>query len=71
MEIREPEVLTDGGPWAEHDMSCPVCGIRHSVLDLSYGVFLPCWVCQREGWQLRRSSKLWQRIKRGLKAIGF
>jgi hypothetical protein len=50
--ILSPVVYTDGGPWAQHNFPCPVCRGRRAVLDLSQGVFAPCWECQRSGWRL-------------------
>lgn len=57
-ELHQPVVITDGGPWAEHDHACAVCSARHSVLDLNTGMFQPCWGCQQDGWYLVRSKPL-------------
>ena len=51
VEIHRPTIVTDGGPWAEHDRACAVCHERKAVLDLNAGVFLPCGICSRE-WAL-------------------
>lgn len=52
-EIHEPVIVTDGGPWAEHDQACPVCRMNKAVLDFHYGIFQPCWQCQKIGWMTR------------------
>ena len=55
-----PVVHTDGGPWATHDMPCPVLGPPHkAVLDLGTGVFHPSWEAQRQGWALIKRKKCW------------
>jgi hypothetical protein len=59
MELAKIEVVTDGGPWAEHNMPCAVCREHHAVLDLSCGVMEPCWRCQRDGWKLTRVKRRW------------
>ena len=48
--IHEPVVFTDGGPWAEHDVACSICGERKAILVLNTGRYRPCRPCQREGW---------------------
>lgn len=54
MDPRLPTIVTDGGPWAEHDQACAVCSVRCAVLDIGTGIFHPCWACQRVGWRLLR-----------------
>jgi hypothetical protein len=54
-------IVSDGGPWALHDMPCPVCVEQKAVLDLNTGRFGPCGECQREGWRLTRARKPWWR----------
>jgi hypothetical protein len=49
MEIHKPNIITDGGPWAEHDMACSVCHRNKAVLQLNTYRFLPCWKCQEKG----------------------
>ena len=56
--------IRDEGLWADHNMPCSVCGIRHAVLFLNSGVFEPCWECQDRGWRLRRKGKWWHRASR-------
>jgi hypothetical protein len=53
MKIHEPVIVSDGGPWAEHDMACAVCHEETAVLDIGTGVFHPCWRCARQGWEIR------------------
>ena len=50
--LLQPTVITDGGPWAEHDMPCAVCRVRPAVLNLNVGMFEPCWTCQEQGFRL-------------------
>lgn len=48
-----PTVVTDGGPWATHDMPCCICHqTEHAVLNLNEGVFQPSWKAQKKGWKL-------------------
>lgn len=58
MEVRKPEIFTDGGPWAEHDQACAICHQRKAVLILNTYVFQPCWTCQSQGYEIRR-KKFW------------
>lgn len=53
-------VVTDGGPWAKHNMPCPVCAINVAIMNLNEGIFEPCWMCTRDGWQLRK-KRWWNR----------
>lgn len=48
------------GPAAEHDMPCAVCRQAPAVLDLSIGVFRPCWKCQ-ESWNMAHRPVLMPR----------
>ena len=57
MERHRPEIFTDGGPWADHDMPCAVCHVNSAVLNLNDASFHPCWSCIAEGWVLRRPRK--------------
>jgi hypothetical protein len=50
LNLPEMKVFTDGGPWAEHNHPCAVCRERHSILDLSIGVMMPCRECHARGW---------------------
>ena len=60
-----PKVVTDGGPWADHNMPCAVCWSRAAVLNLNDGVFEPCWECQRTGFKLKRPSRRqWRKYRR-------
>lgn len=55
-----PTVVTDGGPWAAHNMPCPVCITRGAMLNLDDGVFHPCDRCRLSGWNLKQRRK-WKR----------
>lgn len=55
--MHEAIIITDGGPWASHDQACPVCQQRKAVLDLSAGMFQPCWGCQAGRWRVHRRSR--------------
>jgi hypothetical protein len=67
MRLHVPVILTDGGPWAEHDHACSVCAINSSVLNLNTGIFEPCWLCQGSGWRTTQLSRfaLWRRRRKG------
>lgn len=58
-DLHEPVIVTDGGPWAEHDMACAVCHQRKAVLELHSGNFQPCWSCQSQGWMITRRRRRW------------
>lgn len=60
--MHQPVVITDGGPWADHDVACPVCRERKAVLFLNEGVFWPCDVCRRIGWRLWRVPRWLRRF---------
>jgi len=51
MELAKIDVDDFGGsPFAEHNMPCAICGVKHAMLELNYGRFQPCCGCQSEGW---------------------
>jgi hypothetical protein len=56
MEIAKIEIVTDGGPWAEHNMPCPICWEKSAVLNMSTNRFDACWDCQKEGWHVCRTK---------------
>lgn len=60
MELFQPTVITDGGPWASHNMPCAVCRKESAVLDLNTGIFHPCFTCQQK-YELRELPK-WKRM---------
>jgi hypothetical protein len=60
MELLKPTIVTDGGPWAKHNMPCAVCSIKPAVYNLNTGVFEPCWQCQRLGWKLTLMKAWWK-----------
>lgn len=39
-DLAEQIMVTDGGPWASHNVVCAVCGERGAMLDLNLGIFL-------------------------------
>jgi hypothetical protein len=53
-KLAEINVVTDGGPWALHNMPCAVCGVNHAVIELWNGHYQPCWKCQNIGYRLLR-----------------
>lgn len=59
MELLKVEIVTDGGPWAEHNMPCAVCYKQYAVIQLNTWRFHPCWDCQKQGFNLTHAkSKL-------------
>ncbi len=56
MKEFEIEIVTDGGPWATHNMPCAICHKEHAVLDLETAIFYPCWKCQKQ-WVLKKKNK--------------
>lgn len=55
-------IKTDGGPWAEHNMPCPICKGNKAIMDLDGWVFHPCGSCRQNGWVLKKSKfLLWLR----------
>lgn len=55
MEKTEIKIETDGGPWADHNMPCPVCWENKAVYHTNTGRFDVCWKCQKEGWHVCRT----------------
>lgn len=62
LPVHQPEIITDGGPWAEHDMACAVCHTSKAVIDVGTGVFQPCWECQNTGYRLVYKKRWWTKI---------
>jgi hypothetical protein len=52
MKLLEPTIVSDGGPWAHHDMPCCVYRDQPATLDLSSGIFLPGASARDDGWML-------------------
>jgi len=67
--LMQPTIVTDGGPWASHNMPCAVCHGNPAVLDVGSGTFAPCWFCQRQGWVL--VNVRWARLRRWLAARAY
>ena len=61
MELLRIDILTDGGPWADHNYPCPVYREEHAVLDLSTDTFHPSWKAQSEGYMIVKIERLWAR----------
>lgn len=61
LPVLDVTIVTDGGPWAQHNHPCPVCGDRHAIMDLGGGVFGPCGECTAEGWSLTYRRRRWWR----------
>lgn len=62
MKLLEVNIVSDGGPWAMHNMPCAICLKKKAVLHLDTYVFYPCWSCQKE-WKLKkRRMSWWNRI---------
>jgi len=59
----KPTVITDGGPWATHNMPCAVLNqTEKAVLDMNSNVFQPSWKAQSEGWRLVHARSWFQRF---------
>lgn len=71
METHYPDIVTDGGPWADHDMACPVYYLsKPAVLDLNTGVFHPSWKAQDQGWRLVKITNRFQRFCLWISGVG-
>lgn len=47
------EVKTEEhGMGATHNMPCPVCHIKHAMLNMNRATFGPCDSCKIDGWEL-------------------
>lgn len=62
MQARKPNIVSDGGPWAEHDQACAV---RHdipakAVYNCNTRVFEPSWNAQSDGWRIVRVRNKFQ-----------
>lgn len=62
-------VTTDGGPWATHNMPCPVCHTARAMMNLDGWIFQPCDECSEAGWELKLKSQAWPKrlLNRDLK----
>lgn len=47
-------IFTDGGPWAMHNMPCPIHCDKKAVLDVGSGIFYPSHQAVMEGWVLAK-----------------
>lgn len=57
MKPYDPIIHTDGGPWAEHDMPCPVFVGESAVLNLASGRFQTSHHARECGWRIIRAPK--------------
>jgi len=62
MKPFEINIVTDGGPWVEHDYPCPVYSNLNGVYDMDKGIFKPSWVAQKRGWNLVHADTWLKRI---------
>jgi len=70
-KIHHPKVVTDGGPWATHDMACAVySGSKPAVIDLNQGVFFPSWEAQSKGWRLIKVTNRFQHFVLQILGLG-
>ncbi len=57
----KPTIVTDGGPWAEHNMPCAIYDqSEKAVLNLNKNVFEPSWKAQQNGWHLIKVKNKFQ-----------
>lgn len=63
METHKPTIEVHG-PVAFHDQACAVYHNEpaSAVLDLSTGVFQPCWQAQQYGWRLVKADTWFKRL---------
>jgi len=51
MRTAKIDFITDGGPWVNHNMPCPINWTKEkAVFDMNQNVFVPSWKAQEEGW---------------------
>lgn len=70
-EMHKPVVHTDGGPWAFHDVACPVCSENKAIVYLNDGTFQPCSTCAEQGWTLYQMSKLQRKRKQWMSKLFY
>lgn len=57
--------VRDHGIFAEHDMLCAIRGCENTaVLDMTTGVYQPCWTCQRDWLLTPRKVPWWRKLFR-------
>ena len=65
MKHKKPIIVSDGGPWATHDVPCPIYWESESaILDMEKGQFHPSWKAQKEGWRLVKFPRWMLRISK-------
>lgn len=62
MQMHQPTIEFHG-PAAVHDMACAVCRENKAIYQCNEGVFLPCWGCQSNGFQLLYAPILFKIIR--------
>jgi hypothetical protein len=71
LPMHQVRIVTDGGPWAIHDMPCPVCQRFKAILVLETGHFGPCSFCAQEGYELVRRSPALRRIRNFWRSLSW
>lgn len=75
MNLWQPTIETDGGPWATHNMPCPVCLNKKAIIYLNDGSFHPCGECQMKGWVLKKEilwkKKITSTLKKAIQPLSF
>ena len=62
MQVMKIDIVTDGGPWAEHNYPCPVYTNCKAVLDLDKGIFQPSWIAQKHGYHIIHANTWIKRL---------
>lgn len=60
-ELLSPTIVHHG-PAATHNMPCAVCRVRPAVYYINRDVFMPCWSCRQDGWELVRPESWWKKL---------
>lgn len=56
MKLAEIVIRTDGGPWVEHNMPCPIYGDEPAVYCMNTGIFKPSRAAQRDGYAVTKAD---------------
>ena len=62
LKVMKPKVITDGGPWAFHNMPCAVYQDKKAVLNLGKGIYGPSWKAKSHGYILVKVPKWLRRL---------
>lgn len=49
------------GPAAIHDMPCAILPGKSAVYAINYGIFVPSWEAQQQGWHTIKAETWFQR----------